>query len=250
MTVSTSPLRSPLLFVNYFLLLALVVLLAGCGGGGGGDAVVDDPDQEGAGWITLENPDVPGSSYSTDSPTVTLAGGAFISPTWWSCCSGSASDTGVTVTWANTTTGMSGRAYQFVIYSCFFSTCYPGYHIWHATIDLALGENLITVTATDPSGHLGRARITVTRTPDTTPPAVLSTTPQDGAAGVSTNTALEIRFSELMEAASINASTILLRDAANNAVSGNVSYAGGVATFTPAANLSESVYAATVTTGV
>lgn len=248
--------NSPRDFLSFLssclLLIAFVTLLASCGGGGGGgDVVVDDPDQEGAGWITLESPDVSGSSYSTDSPTVTLAGGAFISPTWWSCCSGSASDTGVTVTWANTTTGMSGRAYQFVIYSCFFSSCYPGYHIWHATIDLALGENLITVTATDPSGSLGRTRITVTRTPDTTPPTVSSTTPQNGAAGVSTSTALEIRFSEPMDAASISTSTILLKDAANIPVSGNVNSAGGVATFTPAANLAESMsYTTTVTAGV
>lgn len=236
---------------NCLLLIAFVTLLASCGGGGGGgEVVVDDPDQEGVGWISLTSP-VSGPGYSTDSDTVTLAGGAFISPTWWRCCSGSATDTGVTVTWTNATTGMSGSAYQTLTYICFLSSCSPGTHSWQATIDLAPGENLIAVTATDPSGNLGRARITVTRTPDTTPPTVLSTTPQNGAAGVSTNTALEIRFSELMDSTSINASTILLKDAADNPVSGNVSYAGNVATFKPAANLAESMsYAATVTTGV
>src|SRR5690606_11820045 len=124
-------------------------------------------------------------------------------------------------------------------------------HTWQATIDLIIGENLIAVTATDPSGNLGRVRITVTRTPDSVPPTVLSTTPANGETGVSTTSGLEIRFSESMDPSSINASTILLVDSSHNAIMGSVAYSGGVATFTPAVDLSVStVYTATVTTGV
>jgi hypothetical protein len=237
-------------FWSRLALILLVAVLASCGGGGGDDAEVDDPDQEGAGWITLTYPDT-GDSYTTATPTVTLYGAAFVSPTWWVCCSGSATDTGVTVTWVNTTTGTSGSASQRVTYSCFLSSCWISKHTWQATIDLVVGENLVAVTATDPSGNLGRVRITVTRTPDNVPPAVLSTTPANGETEVSTTSGLEIRFSEAMDPSSLNASTILLADSSHNAIMGSVDYSGGVATFTPSAGLSVStVYTATATTGV
>jgi N-acetylneuraminic acid mutarotase len=232
-------------------LILLVALLASCGGGDAGDdGEIDDPDQEGAGWITLTYPDT-GGAYTTTAPTVTLYGEAFVSPTWWVCCTGNATDTGVTVTWTNSTSGTSGSAFQRVTYSCFLSSCWISKHTWQATIDLVVGDNLIAVTATDPSGNLDRVRITVTRTPDSVPPTVLSTTPTDGETGVSTTSGLEIRFSESMAPSSLNASTILLTDSSHNAVMGSVGYSGGVATFKPAVDLSvATVYTATVTTGV
>jgi N-acetylneuraminic acid mutarotase len=250
MATNTNSQRVNHYFFKLFFLIAIVALVAACGGGGGGDdGAVEDPDQVGAGWITITYP-VSGPSYSTGSPTVTLAGEAFISPTWWRCCSGSATDTGVTVTWTNATTGMSGSANQSLTYICLFGSCLPGTHSWRATIDLAFGDNLITVTATDPSGNLGRQRITVVRTTDITPPTVISTIPENGATGVSTNSSVEIKFSELMDPTSLNAFTIVLKDSSNNTISGSVSYAGGVATYTPAASLSGSMlYTAAVTTG-
>ena len=237
-------------FWGRLVLMLLVALLASCGGGGGDEGEVDDPDQEGAGWIRLTYPDT-GGAYTTAAPTVSLYGEAFVSPTWWVCCTGDATDTGVTVTWTNTTTGTSGSASQRVTYSCFLSSCWISKHTWQATVDLAVGENLIAVTATDPSGNLGRIRITVTRTPDSVPPTVLSTTPANAETEVSTTSGLEIRFSESMDPSSVNASTILLADSSHNAIVGSVGYSGGVATFNPAADLSVStVYTATVTTGV
>lgn len=232
-----------------FLLIFLVVLLAGCGGGGDDGGEVDDPDQEGAGWITLTYP-VTGGTYTTTAPDVTLFGEAFVSPTWWVCCTGSATDTGVTVTWTNLTTGTSGSASQRVTYACFLSSCWISQHTWQATIDLTVGENLIAVTAIDPSGNLGRMRITVTRTPDSVPPTVQSTIPANGETGVSTTADLEIRFSESMDATSLDASTILLSDSSQNAIAGSVRYSNGVATFAPTIDLSVStIYTATVTTG-
>lgn len=236
--------------ISRLLALTFLALLAACGGGGGGeDVVVEEPGNVGAGWVTIESPQPP--AYTTDSIYgVLLSGEAFISPTWYRCCSGSATDTGVTVTWSNAATGESGPATQRLTYFCPFGICYPGTHTWSAAIDLAVGDNLITVTATDPSGNLGRARITVTRTPDIVPPMVSATTPANDATGVSTNSPLRIAFSEPMAPETLNPETVLLQDSSGGAIGGAVSYADRVATFTPAAWLdSTKRYTATVTTG-
>lgn len=233
--------------------MVFMALLVGCGGGGGGsvDVVQQDPDKVGAGWITMTVP-VSTGAYSTGSSTVSLGGEAFISPTWKRCCSGDATDSGVSVSWTNAATGASGPAYQSVTYSCLpFVGCFLNTHSWSATIELAFGDNLITVTAADPSGNLARTRITVTRTPDNVPPTVSSTSPANGASNVATNTSLQIVFSEAMDSATLNPFNILLKDSSDNAVSGSVSYANGTASFTPAAALSSStLYTAAVTTGV
>src|SRR5262249_8468009 len=50
------------------------------------------------------------------------------------------------------------------------------------------------------------------------PPQVVSTTPAAGATNVSTVVALAAAFSEPLDPASVNASTVLLRDASNNPV--------------------------------
>ena len=57
-----------------------------------------------------------------------------------------------------------------------------------------------------------------------TPPQVLSTTPAAGATGVPTDVAPAATFSEALDPASVNASTVLLRDAANNPVPADISY--------------------------
>ena len=85
-------------------LTPLFLLICACGGGGGGDdnasAPPVDPNRTGAGWVTIVSNDA-GSSGSTDSRTVSLGGDAFVSPTFFVCCSGSATDTGVVVSWVN-----------------------------------------------------------------------------------------------------------------------------------------------------
>ena len=223
----------------------LLIALAGCGGGGGGAAEPpSDPDRVGKGWITIVAPQT-----ITDSSTGFLQGKAFISPTHWRCCTGSPTDTGVTVTWSNTTTGASGDASQTPIYEWLF-----GYflidHQWRASIPLAVGRNAIAVTAVDADGNLGRATITVTRTPDTAPPSVSTTSPDDGASNVGTNTAISVTFDEAMNPALISSATFLLIDSLNNPVSGSVTYANSVATFTPVTDLQEmTTYTATITTG-
>jgi hypothetical protein len=84
--------------------------------------------------------------------------------------------------------------------------------------------------------------------PDVTPPAVVSTDPLNSAITVAVNKALKITFSEAMDALTITSSTIILMQGTTS-VSGSVTYAGTIATFTPNANLEYSkVYTCSVTT--
>jgi len=57
-----------------------------------------------------------------------------------------------------------------------------------------------------------------------TPPQVLSTTPAPGATGISYSVAATATFSEALDPASVNASTVLLTDAANNQIPVDISY--------------------------
>ena len=86
--------------------------------------------------------------------------------------------------------------------------------------------------------------------PDTSAPSVSSVMPANGATEVSTATNAEAGFSEAMDANTINVSTFLLKDAANNPVGGSVAYWGNKARFTPSNPLTPSTtYTATITTG-
>jgi hypothetical protein len=75
--------------------------------------------------------------------------------------------------------------------------------------------------------------VDVVFTPATEPPQVLSTNPAPGAAGVLTTPTITAVFSEPLADASVTDQTVLLRDAANNAVPITVSYASGAITITP-----------------
>ncbi len=230
------------------LITVLALVISGCGGGGGGGSPpVNDPNRVGAGWITITGNSA-GPTNSTNLSYVGLSGEAFISPKWSSCCTWTGSDSGVTVSWANATTGNSGTAFQETQYGLLI---FLVSHKWSASVDLAVGSNVITMTATDKSGNLGRVTTTVTRTPDLTPPVVQATNPNSGASVVGTNSAFSVTFNEAMDSASISAATILLKDNSNNAVNGGVAYSNRVATFTPATNLQGTTsYTASVTTGV
>jgi hypothetical protein len=67
---------------------------------------------------------------------------------------------------------------------------------------------------------------------DPAPPEVVTVTPAAGATGVSTNVAPTATFSEPLNSASLTASTVLLRDAANNPVPFNISYSSSTFTVT------------------
>ena len=67
---------------------------------------------------------------------------------------------------------------------------------------------------------------------DITPPTVTSVTPVNGATGVSVSTTVSAIFNEAMNAATINSSTIELRNASNTLVTATVSYNAGTRTVT------------------
>ena len=89
---------------------------------------------------------------------------------------------------------------------------------------------------------------------DTVPPFVNSITPTAGATNVAIATAVNIQFSETMDASTINSTNITLKNTATSApVAGTVTYTtvNSIGTFTPTAPLSNGTqYTVTVTTGV
>lgn len=140
--------------------IAGATLLAGCGGGGGASSTATGLT---GGWVTVLTPSDSGT-YSSNCNDITLGGKAFISQTWYRCCSGDASDTGVTVSWKNLVTGSSGTAHQTPHYCLLIGTTYLCDHSWDATIALTLGDNIFEVTAIDPGGAGGTDTITVSKT--------------------------------------------------------------------------------------
>ena len=81
-------------------------------------------------------------------------------------------------------------------------------------------------------------------------PAVIATSPANGATAVVLNPTLSASFSSVMAPATINTTTFTLTGPRATPVAGAVSYTGTTATFTPAASLAaNSVYVATITTG-
>ncbi|MCZ6692209.1 MAG: hypothetical protein O7H41_21710 [Planctomycetota bacterium] len=121
---------------SYGVLLCAIALAVGCGGGqhggSGGAGDIAPP------TITIETPTT-GPTYETDHTPITVAGTA----------TGAVSI--ARVTWHNDTTGDSGLG--------------QGTDSWSASIPLAVGTNLITVTAHDPSGRQGQAALMVTVRP-------------------------------------------------------------------------------------
>lgn len=81
-------------------------------------------------------------------------------------------------------------------------------------------------------------------------PTVSVTSPANTATAVALNSKVTVTFSEAMDASTINATTITLKQGTTD-VTGVVTYAGKTAVFTPAASLTASViYTATVSIGV
>ena len=74
---------------------------------------------------------------------------------------------------------------------------------------------------------------------DIIPPTVSSVTPVNGATGVSVSTTVSAIFNEAMNAATINSSTIELRNASNALIAATVSYNAGTrtATLTPSGSI-------------
>lgn len=136
----------------------LILLLSGCQQGASDSTPGQRVNQ---GWVTITSP-TDQATFTTPYSTVGLGGKAFVSSAW-ACCP--AIDD-VVVSWSNAATGVSGVAYGR-IYST--NPIFPVLvHEWYASVSLALGDNRITVTASDPRGDKGTDTITVTYAP---PPA-------------------------------------------------------------------------------
>jgi len=109
--------------------------------------------------------------------------------------------------------------------------------------------------AKDASGNAMAAnKVWTFITADNLPPTVSSVSPLSGTLNVAVGTAVNITFSEPMDATTINGANITLKTTTTGTpVSGTVSFNAGtnVATFTPAGSLSFGTgYTVTVTTGV
>lgn len=108
----------------------------------------------------------------------------------------------------------------------------------------------ITTGAATPGGAELIGPYVWTFSTGTPPPAVVSTVPANGATNVPVDQVLSAIFNEAMSPATISATTFTLTATGGAAVTGTVTYAGGVATFTPMSELDYSTnYTATITTG-
>jgi hypothetical protein len=86
-------------------------------------------------------------------------------------------------------------------------------------------------------------------TADTTPPSVVSTSPDNNASPVAVNSAVMATFSEWVDPASVNGASFTLEN--GGAVAGTISVTDNTVTFTPSADLAAlTVYTATLTTAV
>ncbi|MGA3168622.1 MAG: Ig-like domain-containing protein [Terriglobia bacterium] len=113
------------------------------------------------------------------------------------------------------------------------------------TIDktAAVGDRAVSVT----TSGLTTSAVTFTVAP---PLTVSSTVPANSAVGVAVNQALTVTFGEALDCSTVTTSTFTVTGPAG-AVTGTIACAGTSATFTPTSILaSNSVYTATLTTGI
>ncbi|MCP4348501.1 MAG: Ig-like domain-containing protein, partial [Desulfobacterales bacterium] len=83
--------------------------------------------------------------------------------------------------------------------------------------------------------------------PDTTPPTVSSTSPENNAVGVSVDSAIIATFSEPMKSAAITTATFYISDGAGE-LAGTVTYDGTTGAFNPSENLTyNTIYTAVIT---
>jgi hypothetical protein len=111
---------------------------------------------------------------------------------------------------------------------------------------------MVRLKVTDAAGLTGvdSSKIFPNCGSDNIPPIVTSTTPINGATGVSIGTTVSGNFSEAISAASVTGTTFQLKDAGNNTIAATLSTSGSQATLTPTSALSGSaVYTATLKGG-
>jgi Bacterial Ig-like domain len=210
--------RFPVIRTSASALLA-AALLAGCGGGA---------EAEKRETLTINFPSRSGS-YRTDQAYVTLQGTSFKpayvagpTPVWLQCTLTRAYG----VSLVDNVGGVAGAPVAGeAIWTGGGLDC-QGLDAFWRFIDLpvAPGENRITVTARE--GHRwGSADVVIERIADVTPPTVPGVYPSDGATGVDRATAVSAEFSEPMDEASLDATTMrVVPTAGGAAVPGTVSW--------------------------
>lgn len=162
----------------------LAAALGGCGGGG-------SPEPPAWSGVTIEAP-TEAATFTTDQPTVDLAGRSFVPA--GSVCDGIVGTIadGYRVRWRNAADGSAGPAGALRL-NCLLAVSLT----WEAAeLPLAQGDNAITVTATAADGEAGRDTITVRRVADTTAPAVTSSTPPGGSVIAGGLTPVQVDFTE------------------------------------------------------
>jgi hypothetical protein len=218
----------------WFLVLLLIAFVTGCGSNsstGGGNA---------------------GGNQDTTAPTVSSTNAA-------NGATGVAVNAAITATFSEAMTPSTVNAASFslnngvtgaVTYAGTIATFTPAGSLAYSTSYTAT----ISTGVQDAAGNVMAAAYTWTFTtgmvPDTTAPAVISTVPLDGSAGVALNSSVNAVFSEVMSAATLTNSTFTLMQG-STPVSGTVTYLGTRATFKPASDLDSGMtYTATITTRV
>ncbi len=112
----------------------------------------------------------------------------------------------------------------------------------HSHIILILSLTTLVLSACGGKGPLPPA--------DTTPPSISLTSPTNGAQNVAVDSSIEIKFSEAVDASTINEQTITLSTGTGN-VRGSVMYSDTTAVFTPASSLNPgTIYTVTVDGGI
>lgn len=137
----------------------VLAFMAGCSSEQG---TTEDTAEPSGGWVKITSPNDTGYA-DTFCNSLMIRGEAFISQDYYACCSGSATDTGVTVSWENLVSGSSGNASQSIDYCVFFGTPVLCDHTWSASVPLVLGDNIIRITARDPGGTGGTDSITISK---------------------------------------------------------------------------------------
>jgi hypothetical protein len=123
--------------------------------------------------------------------------------------------------------------------------------------NLAINTKYTATITTGAKDSMGNAMkndfvwtFTTGSTIDNTPPTVVVTDPTNAATGVVLNKKITAGFSEAMNPLTINNTSFLLKQGLTPVI-GSVTYVGTSATFSPATNLlSNTIYTATITTGV
>jgi GH25 family lysozyme M1 (1,4-beta-N-acetylmuramidase) len=162
--------------------------------------------------ISITSPTA-GSTYSTNSSTISLGGTA-------------SDNVGVTsVTWTNQQTSGNGTA--------------SGTTSWTAnSISLASGANVITVTAYDAAGNHTPATLTVTYTPpDTTAPSISITSPTTGSTYSTNNSTISLRGTASDNVGVTSVTWTNQQTGANGTASGSTSWTASSITLASGANV-------------